>query len=68
MCGIPSSAIIFDKSKCYVMVFKDRNNIETRQVEVFRKVDETSYISAGINAGEKVLTSNQLLIYDAMND
>lgn len=66
--AIPSAAIIFDKSKNYVMIFKDRNNIETRQVEVFRKVGEITYISAGISAGERVLTSNQLLVYDALND
>ena len=68
MIAIPSAAIVFDKSKNFVMIFKDRNNIETRQVEVFRQVGETSYITSGLNEGEKVLTTNQLLIYDALND
>ena len=68
MIAVPSSAIVFDKSKNYVMIFKDRNNIETRQIEVFRQVGNTSYVSAGLNEGEKVLTTNQLLIYDALND
>lgn len=66
--AIPSEAVVFDKSKNYVMLFKDRNNIETRQVEVFRQVGETTYILSGLNANEKVLTTNQLLIYDALND
>ncbi len=66
--SVPSSAIVFDKSKYFVMVFKDRNNIETRQVEIFREVDNSSYILSGLNEGEKVLTTNQLLIYDALND
>ncbi|MFN3641059.1 MAG: efflux RND transporter periplasmic adaptor subunit, partial [Flavobacterium sp.] len=34
MIAVPSSAVIFDKSKYWVMVFKDRHNIETRKVEV----------------------------------
>lgn len=68
MVAVPSSAIIFDKSKGFVMVFKDRYNIETRQVEVFRQVGDTSYISAGLQEGEKVMTKNQLLVYDALND
>lgn len=68
MIAIPSSAIIFDKSKNYVMVFKDRNNIETRQVEVYRQVGNRSYISSGLTADEMVMTTNQLLIYDALND
>lgn len=68
MIAIPSSAIIFDKSKNYVMVFKDRNNIETRQVELYRQVGNRSYISSGLAVDELVMTTNQLLIYDALND
>lgn len=68
MVAIPSKAIVFDKSKNFVMIFKDRSNIETRQVEVFRQVGDTSYISEGLHAGEKVMTTNQLLVYDALND
>lgn len=68
MIAVPSSALIFDKSKNFVMIFKDRNNIETRQVEVFRQVGETTYISSGLKENEKVITNNQLFIYDALND
>jgi cobalt-zinc-cadmium efflux system membrane fusion protein len=68
MIAVPSQAVIFDKSKSYVLIFKDRNNIETRQVEFFRQIGPITFISAGINVGEKVITDNQLLIYDALND
>lgn len=68
MIAVPSTAIIFDKSKNFVMIFKDRNNIETRQVEVYRQVGETTYISSGLKENEKVITKNQLFIYDALND
>ncbi len=65
---VPSSAIIFDKSKNYVMVYKDRTHIDTRQIEVFRQVGDITYISAGLVKGEKIMTQNQLLVYDALND
>lgn len=68
MIAVPSKAVIFDKSKSFVLIFKDRNNIETRQVEFFRQVGDITYISSGIEVGEKVITENQLLIYDALND
>ncbi|MCX8472376.1 MAG: efflux RND transporter periplasmic adaptor subunit [Sediminibacterium sp.] len=68
MISVPSNALIFIKGKNYVMIFKDKNNIETRQVEVFRQVGETSFISSGLSEGEKVISENQLLIYDALND
>ncbi len=60
--------VIEDKSKCFVMVFKGRDKIETRKVEVFRQAGNTTYITAGVKKDEQVITTNQLLIYDALND
>jgi cobalt-zinc-cadmium efflux system membrane fusion protein len=50
------------------MIFKDRNNIETRQVEVYRVVGDVTYISSGLKDSEKVITNNQLFIYRALNE
>jgi cobalt-zinc-cadmium efflux system membrane fusion protein len=66
--AVPSSSIIFDKSKNWVMVFKDRNNIETRNIEVYRQLGNITYVSEGLKAGEKVISKNGLFIYDALND
>jgi membrane fusion protein, heavy metal efflux system len=68
MIAVPSNAVIFDKSKSFVLIFKDRNNIEIRQVEFFRQVGNVTFIGAGIAEGEEVIVENQLLIYDALND
>ncbi len=68
MLAVPSTAIIFDKSRNYVMIYKSPKNIETRQVDVFRQIGDISYIANGLEKGEKVITHNQLLIYDALND
>ncbi len=65
--SVPSSAVVFDKSKYWVMVFKDKDNIETRQVEIYRELGGITYLT-GIEAGEVVFVKNQLLIYDAIND
>ena len=68
MIAVPANAVIFDKSKSFVMIFKDRNNIETRQVDVYRQVGDKAFISGGLIANENIITQNQLLIYDALND
>jgi cobalt-zinc-cadmium efflux system membrane fusion protein len=68
MSAVKSSAVIFDKSKNWVMVFKDRHNIETRLVAVYRQLGDITYISSGVAPGETVITDNSLLIYDAIND
>ncbi len=65
---VPSSSVIFDKSKNWVMVFKDRSNIETRQVEVYRQLGDATYLISGLHEGEQVISKNGLMIYDALND
>ncbi len=65
---IPSSAVIFDKGRYWTMVFHDRRNIETRELEVYRQLGEITYVKAGLAAGEQVISQNGLLIYDAIND
>ena len=68
MIEIPSSAVIFDKSQYYVMVYKDRFNIETHKIEIYRQLDDVTFVKSGINVGDSIITHNQLLIYDALND
>ncbi len=68
MIAVPSSSVIFDKSKNWVMIFKDRANIETRLVEVYRSLGDITYISSGLAKGDKVISKNGMLIYDALND
>lgn len=68
MIAIPSSSVIFDKSKNWVMVFKDRTHIETRQVDIAKELKEVTYIRAGLKEGETIISKNGLLIYDALND
>ncbi|MCW3465440.1 efflux RND transporter periplasmic adaptor subunit [Chitinophaga nivalis] len=66
--AVPSAAIIFDNSKNFVLVFKDKFNISVRQVEVAKTAGDITYISAGLKPEEKVISKNQLLIYDALKD
>lgn len=68
MVTVPSSAIIFDKNKFWVMVYKDKTHIETRRVDVYRQLDQVTYVKAGLAENETVISENGLLIYDALND
>jgi cobalt-zinc-cadmium efflux system membrane fusion protein len=66
--SIPSSALIFDNSKSYVMVYKDREHIETRLIDVYKSNSLKTYVDSGLKEGEKVISRYQLLVYDAIND
>ena len=68
MLAVPSTGVIFDNNKNYVIVYKDRKHLERRAVEVFREVGDLTYISSGLEEGEQIITHNQLLFYDALDE
>ncbi|MEO8768784.1 MAG: efflux RND transporter periplasmic adaptor subunit [Ferruginibacter sp.] len=65
---IPAQAIIFDKNKSFVMVYKDKCDIETREVDVQETIGNNAYIKSGLQPGERIISKYQLLVYDALND
>ncbi len=66
--AIPSGAVIFDKSKRFVMVYVADDHIETREVTIYKELNGIAYLDSGVKSGEKVMTKYQLLVYDALND
>lgn len=66
--AVPSNALIFDKNKSFVIVFHSANNLETREVEVNKQTGETTYLRGGLVPGEKVVSKNQLMLYNALNN
>jgi membrane fusion protein, heavy metal efflux system len=68
MVAVPESAIIEDHSKNFVLVFKDKYNIQVREVETYTTSGDVTYISKGLNAGESVISDHQQLIYNALSD
>jgi cobalt-zinc-cadmium efflux system membrane fusion protein len=67
MVCIPSKALIFDHSQHYVLVYKSASDISIRPVQVANTVGDKSYISEGLNIGEKVIASQAILIYQELN-
>lgn len=68
MLSIPASAVIFDKSKSFVMVYKDNAHIDTREITIYKSNSQKTYIESGLKEGEKIISKYQLLVYDAIND
>jgi len=62
--SVPAKAIVFDSSKNYVVVYNDKCDLKVRQVSIIKTVDDVTYIASGLKPGEKVISKNQLLLYD----
>lgn len=64
--SIPSVAIIFDSSKNFVIVYKDTCNLRVQEVKVEKSIEGQSYISSGLESGDRIVSKNQLFLYNAL--
>jgi cobalt-zinc-cadmium efflux system membrane fusion protein len=64
--SVPAKAVIFDSSKNFVVVYNSACDLKVREVSVIKTVDDVTYIASGLQAGDKVISKNGLLLYDAI--
>ncbi len=67
MLAVPKKAIIFDQNKNWVVIYNNKCDLQIRQVEISMTTGEYSYLHAGMNPGERIVTNLQLLLYDEIN-
>jgi len=65
---IPSKAIVFDGGKNYVLVYKNKFNIQVRPVDILKVLGDQTYIKSGLTEGELVISKNQILLYNSLSD
>jgi cobalt-zinc-cadmium efflux system membrane fusion protein len=66
--AIPASAVIFDSSKNYVVVYNSKCDLQVRSVNVIKTVDSVTYVASGLKPGDKVISKSQLLLYNALTE
>ncbi|WP_121247498.1 efflux RND transporter periplasmic adaptor subunit [Mucilaginibacter phyllosphaerae] len=64
--AIPASSVIFDNSKYFVVIYNSKCDLQVRPVTMIKTVDNITYISSGLKPGERVISKNQLLLYNAL--
>jgi cobalt-zinc-cadmium efflux system membrane fusion protein len=65
--SVPSSAVIFDHSQNFVLVFHSKSDVTITPVQVISTVGNKTFISGGVREGEKLVASQAILIYNALN-
>ncbi|MEN2434376.1 efflux RND transporter periplasmic adaptor subunit [Weeksellaceae bacterium A-14] len=66
--SVPKEALIFDDGKYFVVVFRSPSDVKVQEVQVERQMGKTAYITDGLSAGDRVITTSQLLIYKALTN
>ena len=65
---IPSSALIFDHSQYYVLVYNGKSDVKITPVQFINTVGNKTFISSGVSKGQKIIASQALLIYGSLNN
>jgi len=65
---IPSTALIFDNSQYFVLVYKSNSDVKIVPVHVINTIGNKTYLTGDdVQKGDKIIASQSLLIYDALN-
>ncbi|HLY70235.1 MAG TPA: efflux RND transporter periplasmic adaptor subunit [Puia sp.] len=64
---ISSRALIFDRSQYFVLVFNTKEDVRITPVQVLSSIGDKTYISSGVQENDKVISTQAILIYDALN-
>jgi cobalt-zinc-cadmium efflux system membrane fusion protein len=64
---VTSSTLIFDHSQYFVLVYKSPSDVKAIPVQIISTNAHKSYITGNVQVGEKLIGSNVVLIYGALN-
>jgi cobalt-zinc-cadmium efflux system membrane fusion protein len=65
--SVPSSAIIFDHSQNYVLLYHSKSDVKITPVTVISAVGDKTYLQSGVSKGDRVVSSQVIMIYNALN-
>jgi len=65
--SIASSDLIYDHSQYYVITVKGKKDVQLRPVEIISINGTKAYIKSGLSTGERLISSQALLIYGSLN-
>lgn len=64
--AVPMSSMVFYDNINYLLVYTDDCTIEAREIAILTTKDDTIYIESGLSEDEKIITKNQLLVFEAL--
>ncbi len=65
--SISSHALIFDHSQYYVLIYSSRSDVRITPVQLIGSYGDKAYLLSGVKEGDHVISSQAILIYDALN-
>jgi cobalt-zinc-cadmium efflux system membrane fusion protein len=66
--SIPASAVVEENGKTFVVAYNSNCDLKVNEISILKIVGDKTYISSGIQSGQKLITHNALMIYDEFTD
>ena len=64
---VPKTALIPQEGKNYLVVYNNDSDLKIVQVDMLKTVGDRTYINSGVSVGDKVITKNQILIFNQLS-
>ncbi|WP_316845897.1 efflux RND transporter periplasmic adaptor subunit [Pedobacter psychrodurus] len=61
-----SRAVIFDENKNYVLILGKDHKVKVQEIEIGRKTADKTYISKGVQAGDRIIASKQVFLFESL--
>ncbi len=65
---INTRSLVFDNDKNYVLVVDGKAHVRIQQVTIAKTVENRAYISSGVKAGDRIIASRQVYLYQSLKD
>lgn len=66
--AIPAKAVVFDKSRDFVVAVTPNGLPVVREINIFKTIGDKTYLTSGLQPNDRIVTQNQLLIYNALGN
>lgn len=63
---IPTAALVSDEGKDYVIVYNSNDDLKIAEVKILKTVNDKTYINSGVEPGQRLITKNQVLIFNQL--
>jgi cobalt-zinc-cadmium efflux system membrane fusion protein len=65
---VKTRSLVFDNDKNYVLVVDGKAHVRIQPVTIAKTVEDRAYISNGLKAGDRVVASRQVYLYESLKD
>jgi len=66
--SVPTSAIVEESEKTYVIVYNNNCDLKVQEINVLKESGDKTFISSGVTAGQRIIGKNALLLFDQFTD